>query len=44
MVLDYSGSMQSQIPTIEAASINFIGYLNPDDEASIIKFAQMPHR
>ena len=42
MVLDYSGSVQSQLPTIEAASINFIGDLNPDDEASIIKFAQMP--
>ena len=42
MVLDYSGSVQGQLPTTEAASINFIGYLNPDDEASIIKFAQMP--
>ena len=42
MLLDYSGSVQNQLPTIEAASINFIGYLNPDDEASIIKFAQTP--
>jgi len=42
MVLDYSGSMLSQIPTLEAASINFIGYLNPGDEAAIIKFAQFP--
>jgi len=41
MLLDYSGSVQNQLPTIEAASINFIGYLNPDDEASIIKFAQL---
>ena len=42
MVLDYTGSVQNQIPTIEAASIIFIEHLNPDDEASIIKFAQMP--
>jgi VWFA-related protein len=41
MVLDYTGSVQSLLPTIEAASIVFIEHLNPDDEASIIKFAQL---
>ncbi len=42
MVLDYSGTMESQVPTLEAASINFIGDLNPDDEAAVIKFEVLP--
>lgn len=42
MLLDYSGSMESQIPTLEAASINFIGDLNLDDEAAVIKFEVLP--
>jgi VWFA-related protein len=38
-VLDYSGSIQGSISTIEAASKFFVGLLNADDEAAIIKFA-----
>ena len=41
MVLDYTTSIQNQLPTIEAASISFIGLLKSDEDASIIKFAQM---
>jgi VWFA-related protein len=41
-VLDYTTSVQNQIPTIEAASIFFTGMLNAEDEAAIIKFAQKP--
>ena len=40
--LDYTTSLQSQASIIEAASILFIGMLNADDEAAIIKFAQLP--
>ena len=42
MLLDYTGSVQNQLTTIKAASINFIENLNPVDEASIIKFGQFP--
>jgi VWFA-related protein len=42
MVLDYTSSIQSQRPTIEAASEIFIGSLSSSDEAAIIKFAQLP--
>ncbi len=41
MVLDYTTSVQSQGSTIEAASISFIGMLTVNDEAAIIKFAQL---
>lgn len=41
MVLDYTTSIQGQIPTIEAASKDFVGMLTVDDEATIVKFAQM---
>ena len=39
MVLDYSGSMENVISTMETASNAFIGTMNADDEAAIIKFA-----
>jgi VWFA-related protein len=39
MVLDYTASMQSQIPTVEAASKSFVDLMNAGDEAAIIKFA-----
>jgi len=42
MLLDYTGSMRSQISAIEAASVSFIGYLNLEDEASVIKFGEFP--
>ena len=40
MLLDYTTSMQSQIPTVELASKNFVGLMNAGDEAAVIKFAQ----
>ncbi len=42
MVLDYSGSLQNQVSTIEAASSYFLGLLNAGDEAAVIKFAENP--
>jgi VWFA-related protein len=44
MLLDYTTSLQSQISVIEAASKSFVGLLNADDEAAIIKFAQYPQQ
>jgi VWFA-related protein len=42
LTLDYTTSMASEISNVEYYSKGFVDILNADDEAAIIKFAQIP--